>query len=306
MPSIPLPLVHIGYHKTATTWMQKRFFPLLSDRVAVFERGDSAIRVLMDSPRLAFDARRCRHRVAALLLAQGGRVCVFSAERLSGNPHSGGYDAATLADRIKGTFGDARILIVVREQVSMLVATYKQYVRVGGICTMEEYLRPPRDGKIPLFDLNHFRYHALVEYYVRLFGARHVLVLPYELLLRDRDGFVRQMLEYIDLDDFPLPAQGLDRRINVSPTDVQVRLMRWVNRLSGGSTLHPVRPRAPRLAKRLFRLARAVGTTDAAKRLDGRFHQRAALVAGGDRYVRSNRILQRYVACDLRSLGYRL
>ena len=305
MPSIPVPVVHIGYHKTATTWMQKLVFPLLSDRVALFGRGDSAVRVLMNSPTLAFDARRCRRDVAMLLLGQGGRICVFSAERLSGNPHSGGYDAAMLADRIKGAFGDARILMVVREQVSMLVATYKQYVRGGGICTLEEYLRPPRDRRIPLFRLNNFRYHALVEYYVRLFGDRHVLVLPYELLVRDRDGFLRRVLDYIGLDDFTLPAQGLHRRLNLSPTDLQVRLMRWVNLLAGGSSLHPVRPRAPRLTKRLFRLVRSVGATDAARHLEGRFRERAALVAG-DRYARSNSILQRYVAADLRSLGYRL
>lgn len=31
----------------------------------------------------------------------------------------------------------------------MLVSNYKQYVRMRGICGFEEYLSPPRDGRIP-------------------------------------------------------------------------------------------------------------------------------------------------------------
>ena len=128
---MPVPVVHIGYHKTATTWLQQRFLPVLGDGVAVF--GHEALwRDLIGPSQLQFKRRRCKRYVATLIAGQPGRACVFSAERLSGNPHSGGYDAAEMADRVKAAFGEAKILILVREQVSMLVATYKQYIKKRG------------------------------------------------------------------------------------------------------------------------------------------------------------------------------
>ena len=206
---MPVPVVHIGYHKTATTWLQQRFFPVLGDGVAVF--GHEALRRDLIGPsQLQFKRRRCKRYVATLIAGQPGRACVFSAERLSGHPHSGGYDASEMADRVKAAFGEAKILILVREQVSMLVASYKQYIKGRGVLTLDEYLVPPRDRRIPLFRLDNFCYHHLIEYYLKLFGGRHVLVLPYELLLHDRDGFVRRLLEYIGLDGFSFPPPNFD------------------------------------------------------------------------------------------------
>ena len=326
--TVPVPVVHIGYHKTATTWLQRRFFPALGDRVAFFGLDRLWDELIAPSP-LEFDHCRCRRYVAGQIDAHPGKVCVFSAERLSGNPHSGGYDAKEMANRIEAVFGVAKILILVREQVAMIVSSYKQYVRMGGICSFEEYVAPPRDGRMPLFRLENFCYHRLVEYYVALFGAGRVLVLPYELLQGDRAGFARRVLDYIGLvevqlpatrgpstragrrtdhigpDGLYLPAQGLDARVNVSLTDLQTRLKRWVNLLSVGDSLYPVRPRAPWLLARLFGLIDRLGTTNIGRRPSGRFRERAARAAG-DRYVSSNRRLQRHVPCDLGSLGYRV
>ena len=300
----PVPVVHIGYHKTATCWLKKFFSELEGDRATVF-MAKALWRQLIAPTALAFKERRCRRYVDFLVRGQGGRVCVFSIERLSGSPHSGGHDAPELAERIKAAFGDARILLVVREQVSMLVSIYKQYVRDDGICTLEEYLVPPRDGRVPLFRLGYFRYHLLAQHYRRLFGEGRVLILPYELLLQDRNDFVRRVLEHSGLDGSTTPEEDLEQWIHVSPSDLHIRLRRWVNLMSGGTSVHPVRPKAPRLAALLQRLLSAADATDAARTRSGRLRERAARVAG-DRYVSSNRILQRYVACDLRSLGYRM
>ena len=144
------PVVHIGYHKTATTWLQRQCLPRLGDRVALFGLDRLWAELIAPSP-LEFDPGRCGRYITDLLAAHPGSVCVFSAERLCGNPHSGGYDAAEMANRIRASFDEAKILIVVREQVAMLVSNYKQYVRMGGICGFEEYLSPPRDGRMPLY-----------------------------------------------------------------------------------------------------------------------------------------------------------
>ena len=81
-----------------------------------------------------------------------GLVPVLSAERLSGNPHSGGYDSVQIAERLATAFPEGRVLIVIREQTEMLVSAYKQYVKVGGAGTLRQYATPSSDvPRVPLF-----------------------------------------------------------------------------------------------------------------------------------------------------------
>jgi hypothetical protein len=75
--------------------------------------------------------------------AERGLVPVLSAERLSGNPDSGGYDSVHVAEYLAATFPEARVLIVIREQADMLVSSYKRYVRNGGPGTLRQYGSPP-------------------------------------------------------------------------------------------------------------------------------------------------------------------
>ena len=72
-----------------------------------------------------------------------GLVPVLSAERLSGNPDSGGYDSVHVAEYLAATFPEARVLIVIREQADMLVSGYERYVRNGGPGTLRQYGSPP-------------------------------------------------------------------------------------------------------------------------------------------------------------------
>jgi len=95
------PIVHIGYHKSGTTWLQRTLFAradLGYRRLRFTQDGVDVVR-LHD---FDFDAARCRDEMARKVesCASQGLVAVVSSERLSGNPHSGGYDSRTLADRI--------------------------------------------------------------------------------------------------------------------------------------------------------------------------------------------------------------
>ena len=124
------PLVHIGFHKTGSTWLQHelftpdsdRFFPLAPDR-SVDQRKYLGKRFVRDDERYllsSFDMNTAaiRQAVEAVLGKNdpGDRVPFLSYERLSGNPHAGSFDARVIAERIRAAFPDARIFIVVREQ----------------------------------------------------------------------------------------------------------------------------------------------------------------------------------------------
>ena len=97
---------------------------------------------------------------------------VLSHERLSGYPHSGGFDSRAIAERLATVLPGARILIVVREQRSMIHSNYHQYVRDGGACPLHRYLQPPQPSmrRMPGFAAEFFAYDRLVETYRSHFG----------------------------------------------------------------------------------------------------------------------------------------
>src|SRR5215218_14466 len=111
------PLLHIGYHKTGTTFLQRRVFPEPGFSLVA---GAKALRpaFVVGDP-FGFDPMLVREtfRPAIEKVRERDLVPVLSAERLSGNPHSGGYDSKQIAERLAATFPEARVLIVIREQV---------------------------------------------------------------------------------------------------------------------------------------------------------------------------------------------
>jgi hypothetical protein len=300
------PLVHIGYHKTASSWLQQVFFPSLADEITLYEHPVIWDELMLPTG-LEFDGGRCRQFMQGLAeeAVAGGSLPVFSSERLSGNPHSGGYDAAVMADRIRLCFDHVKILVVIREQRAVLASNYRQYIKMGGTCSLEEYLTPPWDGRVPLFRLDNFSYQHLVRYYHELFGKDAMLVLPYEWLGRSPQTFADRLLDFLDLPTRPLSDGLIQQGVNVSMNDLQLRLKRWVNYLSGNDSLHPVKPLAPGLAERCFRWISGLERSALAKRYDLKLTQRVEAVVG-DHYADSNARLASLTGLDLADLGYRV
>ena len=199
------PIVHIGYHKTASTWFQKRLYPHLTSHAAVPRRVVQEA-VLMDDA-FAFDPaaalRRLRDGVAP---HKRERPLLLCEEELSGNPHSAGMRGAQskdVADRLARTLPDAHVVIVIRNQVDMATALYAHYVREGGTHSPHRYLCPERHRrdvarhpfKYPLFSFSHLDYGGLADCYASLFGPARVHLFPFELFRTDPRGFVAGFVE---------------------------------------------------------------------------------------------------------------
>src|SRR4051794_7076464 len=116
--------VHIGYHKTASTWLQREVFPRHA-RLHPYVEGrvwnDPFLRCIVAESDGEFDAGAARATYESGLLRlgslSGDDVVVVSAERLSGHAASGGYDTFRIAERLHATLPSARVLMVVRNQI---------------------------------------------------------------------------------------------------------------------------------------------------------------------------------------------
>jgi hypothetical protein len=316
--SRPVPgpvLVHIGYHKTGSGWLRRLFFsnPQTGFGWLGKDPGKHPIRRLVSARPLDFDSAAYRAEFEQLMqpLAAAGLSPVLSFERLTGHPYSGGYDSKEIADRLRAVFPEGRVLVVLREQRSMIVSTYKQYVREGGACPPNRFMVPPtsRSMRVPLFDWRHFEYDRLLAYYRHLFGPEAVLALTYEQFVEDPGRFVAAIAEFagITLDGEVLASLPFDIRSNPAPSAAALAVRRPLNRLG---VLADLNPSAFLDSKQVVRLARRVErTTFVPRRLAARSEAqlwRIVTEAVGDRYVESNRRTAELTGIDFPSYGWML
>ena len=197
MENLP-PLIHIGYVKTGSTWLQKHL--LKNNEIGftyIAERG-FLTHNLIKPYELYYDSDVVREHVERRLenCRRLSNVPVISHERLAGNPISGGYDNVLIANRLHELFPNARILIVIREQRRMMLSIYKEYINGGGASSLKKFIFPPDGAKIPLFCFEFFEFHKLIAYYQKLFSVKNVCVLPFELFSEDKERFCSKIIEF--------------------------------------------------------------------------------------------------------------
>lgn len=223
-------LVHIGYHKTATNWFQRLFYPAVRNYRYLHRRHARA--AFTEDHAFQFDPALALTRLEAPS-AEGLILCE---EELSGNLHNGGlygFLSKEIAHRIKTTLPTAEIVIFIRSQTEMIGSVYKQYVKEGGTHSPRRYLFPYEHldpngftpKKTPLFAFQHYDYRLLINHYRAVFGPERVHVFLYEEFSRNHTQFMARFIERLglDVDLSSVP----NTKLNVSNKKFSL----WVSRL---------------------------------------------------------------------------
>jgi len=317
------PLIHIGLHKTGTSWLQVHLFAnpdmpfwtaapeSMKKRKSRAKFGSYEFYRAADGNMLRedqFDAAQARSAIGVAIVPEN-RCLVVSNERLSGHPMSNGMDRSAICNRLYETLPNARVLIVVREQRAMILSNYMQYLKYGGPRSITGFLAPEHDARAPGLDPCYWDYDRLVELYHRRFGAGNVLVLPYEMLRKAPQDFVARICRFAGVEP-PRQALAAASRENASQnylTAVGLRLLSPVIRSSRGNGF------APSLLGRRVGQAVHLGLQKYLGLLVPRAlneHVKARLLARvapmAERYRHSNQRLQKLTGLDLRPYGYAL
>jgi len=306
------PLIHIGYHKTGTTWLQARLFPRADLGWALpFPDRKQLTRQLVTVDDLTFDPAAAfddHFRDGLARASDAGLVPVVSNERFSGFPLSGGSDSRAVADRLRATFGEARVLVAVREQVSMILSNYLQYLRDGGTARLDRFLAPPPalGSRRPVFRAEFYRYVELIRYYAGLFGRRNVLVLPYEQFATEPERFVRRLFEHCGLDPQEVARGGLPfgARDNPAGDASFLRGKRVASVLFGTRLNDAPLVAAPRLERLALGAARVAAAARPGRTVET--WERRIRTAVGDTYRASNAELADWAGLDLARWGWAL
>tara|TARA_Y100001934_G_scaffold272842_1_gene361878 strand:+ start:41248 stop:42165 length:918 start_codon:yes stop_codon:yes gene_type:complete len=222
------PLIHVGYHKAGSTWLQRVLFDAESSGYVVpFSRKFDVYPRLVLPHALDFDVESNR-RFFKWPEIVGTRVPVITSEGLTGNPESGGYNSVEIAQRLKDVFDDARILIVFREQRSMILSSYNQYLKGAGHADLKTFLNQPvRPRGDPFFHLDYYQYDKILRCYQGMFGTENVLALPLEHLIHDQKDFVRRIATFAGAN--PTPDLPETQRMNESWPELGIAAKRYLN-----------------------------------------------------------------------------
>ena len=199
-------IIHIGYPKTASSWLQEEFFPKIENctmiprkKIQHYFLDPGAFEFNVENVKKEFQAEKDKH----LLLSD---------ELLLGRLRPGGvkgFVTKEVANRLYSVFPDAHIILFIRNQVDMIASTYLQYVRSGGNYSIRKFMFPEdyegsRSNRLILLGLDYFLYHHVINYYKSLFGTEQVHVYLYEDLNKEPDEFLRKFT-----DKFNLQFNGL-------------------------------------------------------------------------------------------------
>ena len=182
-------LIHIGYHKTGTTFLQNKVFPVLPANLLIMPNVD----YLATSKK--YDPDIFIQTLSNQIHNKPHQLTILSQEVLSGrgdgNPI---WDPHLIANRLITTFPKSKILIVIRNQFDYILSLYAFRVLRRGLehRTLDQFL----DAKWQWL-VNKLQYDRLIGDYIRLVGHDRVLVLPYEMLAQDGTRFVSATLDFI-------------------------------------------------------------------------------------------------------------
>ena len=219
-------VVHVGFPKTATTFLQTRVFSRLPLSFAYFDKWTSAplFAPLMDHDDTLFDAHALANRLQAAW--QDREKCLFSYEPLTGLHYQSGFVNRTqIARRLKDA-GFDRAIITIRNQFDALDSAYRQHVKSGGVLKFDDYVQFDR-AKAQYLYPEYFDYASIYGLYASTFGRGNVLVLQHENL--HTAAFREELCRFLEIERIDVDAAA---PVNVSLSRAKTAALRLINHLT--------------------------------------------------------------------------
>ncbi len=229
-------LIHIGYQKTGTTWLQKNFFPFINN-ICYLGKESELLKTILKPNIFDFHTDKIKSEFSK----KYNKQLIISNEDLLGiinySWHNG-IIAKEIAQRLQLVFPKANIVIFIRNQFDFVASAYYEYIKSGGNYSFTRFFNELKSenyyGKIQLSSIDYLRYSDLIEFYIKLFGKDHVHVFLYEDLKKNNRVFLEQFSNKFDLkvdfDKIDYSSKNSRLRKNL------VNLLKTANYFSKGNT----------------------------------------------------------------------
>lgn len=284
-------LFHVGYQKCGSTFLQRRFFRAVDGLNYIPVNGLTYGLIKADD--LFYDPEETLAQIRDRFEVPG-KVNVVSHEQFICN-----YQHITrTCDRLKALSPDAKVLIIIRNQPSLLQSMFQQRIRGGFGYTFHRYVTEmcQRDGTLPgLF------FSRVIDLYKSRFGDRVRVELFERFFSEER---VRSLLAFLGIPD-PEFRVDLKEKVNARYSPFSHHVQMWVNKLQG-TTLQGFDPENMVVYRGYRRLSKSIDRTIGlfAPHWELKFDEKV-LEFVRIYFEEDNRELQNHFpGLDLRALGY--
>ena len=219
-------VIHIGHHKTGTTWLQKNYF----SEKSLFNLLNDFECPWLDPICKALIKNENYQNAIALVEKKldNNKVNVISAERLSGHPISGGYDVKDIAVRLKRLIDNPKIIIVTRRAEEFVFSAYIQLVREGYEGTLKNFLFDEH-WKTTGPTKEYFLQRNILNIYTELFDEDELLILNFEEFKSSKNVYIQKINAFLNVDYFPSEKQ-LNIDVGSAFSNRRTRALRKLNR----------------------------------------------------------------------------
>lgn len=190
-------IVHIGFPKTGTTFLQKSVFVHCKNFIFLdYHSVDKFLYRTIFFDELDFDIKKEYKRLHNLF---PGDNLLISYELLIGPVFlRSGVNRSLISGRLK-KLGAKKVIISVRNQVDLIESLYRQYVNQGGTLKPSEVL--VYEGDYPKYThgilIKMFDYYKLIKLYQDNFGKENVLVFQQEQLKKNKLDTIKRIADFI-------------------------------------------------------------------------------------------------------------
>ena len=175
--------LHIGPHKTASTYLQQHIFNQLEGLEYYGPTADITKKLHPKNYNISDENAGPVNVDELNSLAINNKVLI-SSENWFGEHNLGYQNRFSNCDIIKKLIPAAKIIIIIRKQDDWLKSLYKQNIQKGSYFSFEDFVA--KFG----FDDNPF---DVIDNYINNFGKENIHIIPYEKLLADSDKFMSDM-----------------------------------------------------------------------------------------------------------------
>ena len=203
-------IIHLGFPKTGTTWLQNRYFPKLDVNFigkAIYLSLDKDKIEFMDQFHQLINSNHISNSLTNIIkktsiyVKNENKHNLISSEAILGNIWWGMRDMHNNISIIKEIFQeDVKIFVTIRSQIKMIESLYKQYILEGGRLSFSKFLNLNNQLFIN-FDLNSLKYARYYKFLVNIFGRENVLFLPFELIQNNLNEFNLKFHQFTKLEN---------------------------------------------------------------------------------------------------------
>lgn len=248
-------LIHPGYGKTATTWLQRKVLPNVSSSLYlgkdpffsnIFERSHNNL----FEPLYGIDTYRARNsatlidkyaNLIRLRLNSSGtpiKRVILSDECIldyaNYNAELNIYILSQLVRKLENDFDEIKILVTIRNQETYLTSyfAYDYQNLKGRFRSFDKFIQYGYDN--PTYSVfGGIHYHLVLAEMNRLFGKEKVKFLPYEYLVENPENFIRQIAIFFEVEPAELVKYASAPSENVNITKEGKHAVRDMNLLGG-------------------------------------------------------------------------